>query len=177
MFSGTSGKYQKSTMTGSTCLALGMTGSCLVSGHFDKALQFRDIRLADWKKVQAEITTGHTALITGLMVEPAGNKVMTYARDHTIREFDTRMYDVVATYRDSSFAVGSFGCHAAYSPDGSMIASGTDAGEVVIWSDDAVEGRLSKGGHTDQVIACAWKPGGQELVTVGKDKKVIFWGS
>jgi WD40 repeat protein len=177
MFSGTTGKYMTSADVGSTCLAMATTmGSCLVTGHFDKTVSLRDIR-GDWKKTAIEIKTGHTALITGMTAHPDGNLITTSSRDNTMREIDCRMQEVVATYADPSFTVGAWGCHAAHSPDGTMLASGTDVGEVCIWMDGNISTRLSKNGHTGEVLACAWKEGGDELVTVGTDKKVIFWGN
>ena len=63
----------------------------------------------------------------------------------------------------------------AFSPDGRILASAHQGGDVVLW--DARDGRqlgLLKG-HRDQVDQVVFSPDGRSLATAGKDKTVKLW--
>jgi WD40 repeat protein/serine/threonine protein kinase len=62
----------------------------------------------------------------------------------------------------------------AFSPDGQVIASAGDKGEIVIW--DASGQRItSLRGHTEDVTAVAFSPDGKLLASAAKDNVVRLW--
>ena len=176
MFDAKTARCKKSVLCGSTAVAMaGFMSSCLITAHFDKTLQLRDAR-ADLKSPSAEFETGHTAQLNGIQLHPGGSRLITFAKDHVIKEFDLRTLKEIRTFGHGDFQVGLAGCHATYSSDGDMVASGDENGCVFIWrSSGSLETKLMKGGHGGPVAACAWKPSGDELFTVGKDKHLVVW--
>lgn len=177
MFDGKTAGRIKSSLISSTCVAMAhVMGTCLVTAHFDKSLHLRDVRV-DLKSSHAEMATEHSEQITGVCASPDGNRLLTFSKDHSLKEFDIRAEKLVNTFTDPGFRVSTTGCHATYSPDSAYIASGAEDGTVVIWeaATTKVTTKLSKGTHTLPITACAWKPSGDELITVGKDAAIKFW--
>ena len=177
MFDGKTAGRIKSSLISSTCVGLAhVMGTCLVTAHFDKSLHLRDVRV-DLKSSICEMATEHTEQITGVCVSPDGNRLLTFSKDHTLKEFDIRAEKLVNTFSDPGFRVSTTGCDATYSPDGTYIASGGEDGAVVIWeaSTAKLKTKLTKGTHKLPVTVCAWKPSGDELITVGKDAAIKFW--
>jgi WD40 repeat protein len=169
----------KSSLIGSNCVAMAhMLGSCLITAHFDKSVHLRDARV-DLKESTSEIETEHTEQITGILSHPNGTKLLTYSKDHTLKEWDVRAQAIVCTYTAPEFQVGVGGCHATYSPDGTYLASGAGDGSIFVW--DVATTKLVKrlpplqGGAA--VLACEWKAAGDELGSVAKDGKITFWAA
>jgi WD40 repeat protein/serine/threonine protein kinase len=63
-------------------------------------------------------------------------------------------------------------CSVAWSPDGTLLATGGAEGTVKIW--DALSGRQTAclRGHTGDVRAVAWSPDGRRLASASRDKTV-----
>ena len=70
----------------------------------------------------------------------------------------------------------SFQC-LAWSPDGTLVASGSDDNTVRLW--EARSGQLVRTleGHTDSVTSVAWAPDGQQLASGSGDSTVRLWDS
>lgn len=68
---------------------------------------------------------------------------------------------------------------AAYSPDGSVLAIGTDLGRVLLFETDGYMRQLEWGAHqgagSSYVYSLAWTPDGTRLVTASGDETVRIW--
>lgn len=176
MFDAKTAKFKRSALMDSTCLAMcSFMTTELVTAHFNKSLELRDPR-ASFTKATNSIETGHTLAITGLALNPDAVRVLTFSKDHSLKEFDLRMMKQVTTFKHDDFRVGSKGCEASYSTDGKYVVSGGTNGKLYIWDNDGqLENVLSRGAHNGAITSCAWAPSGEEIMTAGQDKKIKFW--
>ncbi|MEI8345338.1 MAG: WD40 repeat domain-containing protein, partial [Candidatus Omnitrophota bacterium] len=64
----------------------------------------------------------------------------------------------------------------AFSPDGSLFATGDLSGHVAVWNTSTGQKLFgSQGGHLEQVTQLAFSPDGATLVSAGYDGELIFW--
>jgi WD40 repeat protein len=70
--------------------------------------------------------------ITGLAFHPSGRYLAATSNDATVKLYDTTTWNVAKTYTWEIGRMRSI----AFSPDGTLAASGSDSGKVVVWDVD-----------------------------------------
>ena len=172
------GFFENSYLTASTCLDLvpGISGSLIFSAHFDRSIKEFDVR-SSTRKPTREMNTGQVAPVTALKLAPDGYTVLAASKDSTMAAIDIRTFEVIQRYEHANFAVGNHGCRPCFSPDGRYIASGTVSGGLVVFNSrtGALEKEINVGGHSQMVTATSWCPTGRQVVSVGKQGKVVIW--
>lgn len=65
----------------------------------------------------------------------------------------------------------------AWSPDGKLIASGSDDTFIQIFDARTGQRKIIYSGHTEEVAALGWSPDGKSLASGGEDKTVQVWNA
>ena len=136
------------------------------------------------------ILEGHTKDVTSVVFSPDGNIIATVSEDNTVRLWDTQTGKqkniltggpdfTVSTggapdYR-SSVAFSPRVTSVAFSPDGNIIATGSEDNTVRLWDTQTGKQKNTLTGHTGTVFALTFSPDGNTIVTGSKDNTVRLW--
>ncbi len=63
----------------------------------------------------------------------------------------------------------------AFNKEGTLLASGSDDGGVILWNPATGRIQAVLSGHKDAVRAIAFHPGGKILASAGKERDIILW--
>ncbi len=158
---------------GSTCHDLVCLYPQVISGHYDKKLRFYDVR-AGTEPTQTLLLEGK---VTSIDLAKDGHSLLACSRDDSLNVFDLRSLKTPQkVFRTDGFRVAVDYTRAAFSPDSEYIAVGSSEGTVFIWSAANTEQPvkvLRK--HTSSVVAVAWQPAGNGLMSCDRGKKVVIW--
>ncbi|MET7685345.1 helix-turn-helix domain-containing protein [Streptomyces sp. NPDC005423] len=139
-------------------------GATVVSAGGDGTTRLWDVRTGR----PVETLAGHTDYVMSVAVNSAGTTLATAGFDESVVLWDLRGRALTA----HPFTEVS---HAAYSPDGRLLA-GADADHTVrVW--DVARRRLltTFTGHRESVFSVAFGPDGRTLASAGSDGTVRLW--
>lgn len=157
--------------------ALSRDGTTLAAGNVDGSVTLWSV--ATGKSLH--ILSGQTDTIESLAFSPDGKTLATGSHDTTVKLWD------VATGKEALTFAGGVDSTAkaaspqgvefvAFSPDGKVVASGTDTGWIVIWT--AATGKVLlriAEGNFNLVNTAVFSPDGRTLITGQNDKTVKVW--
>lgn len=167
------GACLKTYFADSSCHDL-IYNNCLVfSGHFDGLARGWDLRTPTNNEPIAHVVL--QSKITSTDVNKDGTKFLCSMRDDTIKCVDIRRLEVIQTYSDENFRVGSDFSRARFSADGRYITCGSNDGSIYIWDTNSSKVAKVLHGHDAPAIASCWSPDGKRMATMGRGKKVSIW--
>jgi WD40 repeat protein len=121
--------------------------------------------------------TGHTGDVRAVAFAPgssrsAGLLIASGGEDKTAQVWtwsaQSQAFHLLARYTGHNATINTL----AWSPAGSLIASGDNMGQVHIWHSKTAERLLTFQAHRDAVNGLAWSPDGRYLASAGQDQLV-----
>jgi hypothetical protein len=162
-----------------TGLAFAAGGKTLVTAGEDRVGLLWDVA-SDPDSPTATLK-GHTGSLTAVAASPDGRLIATAGSDKSVRLWDAAGGEEKRVLRGHGGPVPCL----AFSPDGKTLAAGGGvfdpetnrwtSGEARLWDVATGTERLTLKRHTDAVLALAFAPDGQTLVTGGGDTLVKLW--
>jgi WD40 repeat protein/predicted Ser/Thr protein kinase len=113
---------------------------------------------------------GHVPEVSGAAFSPDG-RFLAASLDHVVAVWDRTSGAVVAVLAGATGLDGPCG----FSPDGQVVAAGSQDGLVRLWDRETGKVRLELRGHTGPVRGLAFAPDGGELVSSSDDGTVRVW--
>jgi WD40 repeat protein/tetratricopeptide (TPR) repeat protein/predicted Ser/Thr protein kinase len=108
----------------------------------------------------------------GSAASPDGSLILSYGAGQTARVRDAATHEA----RTPPLRVGSAVAAAAFSPDGTLVATGEDDGAVQVWRvADGAKVWGTPGQHASRVQAVAFSRDGKRLATGGEDNTARVW--
>ncbi len=126
---------------------------------------------------------GHTRDVLSVAFSPDGAVVLSGSQDGTVKQWDTAtgsLKRTISLWDDFSFEVGqqkrdSEVWSMAFSPDGTILASGGFDGKLRLWDLSTSRQRALLKGHTEQIANVVFSPDGTLLASYSVDSKIIVW--
>ncbi|NJO40637.1 MAG: protein kinase [Cyanobacteria bacterium CRU_2_1] len=148
-------------------VAISPDGQTLVSGSFDKTINFWNLQTGELIRTLSD----HTDAVRAIAISPDGQILVSGSGDKTIKIWNFQTGELLHTLSEHAGPVWTV----ALSPDGQTLASGSYDGTIKIW--DVNTGTLihTLPDHYDSVWSVAISPDGQTLVSGSYDGKIKVW--
>ena len=168
-------------------IAFSPDGWTIVTASEDKTVRLWDTRTG----THLATLEGHTSSVTSIAFSPNGATIATLSSgDNTVRLWDTQTgeHKIIFT-GGTDLAVSTGGppdyatsaafppnvVSLAFSPDGNILAIGSEDKTVRLWDAQTGKNKNTLTGHTDSVRAIAFSPDGRTIATASKDNTVRLW--
>ncbi len=164
-------------------VAFSSDGKLLASGSWDKTVKLWDV------KTSQEICTlsGHQLQVSAVAfspIPPDGSILASASFDRTIRLWEVdQAFECVGelknlrNYNFSSILSGHIWAvlTVAFSPDGKILASGSDDNTIKLWEVNTGQLICTLVGHSWSVVAVTFSTDGEILISGSRDKTVKLW--
>jgi WD40 repeat protein/tRNA A-37 threonylcarbamoyl transferase component Bud32 len=129
-------------------------------------------RFAPTGRILAELK-GHTSEVTSVALSADGARVVTGARDGTVRVWDATTGQSLIELKGHTKSVTSL----ALSADGSRIVTGSDDQTALVWDAKTGQPRIELTTYTSPMTSAAVSPDGLRVVTGSKDHRARVWNA
>ncbi|KAG0288350.1 hypothetical protein BGZ96_007854 [Linnemannia gamsii] len=148
------------------CLDVSSDGQHIVSGHCRGILRLWNTSSGS----AGPILQGHTDDITSVAFSSDGQWIASASDDSTVRVWDSSAGALLSVFRSPSSL-----CQVSFSPDGQYLASVDGSSEVRLRSVRSGRSSMGQHGHNELVMAVAYLPTGQSILSGSKDKTIRQW--
>ena len=165
--------HQIATFTGHTnwvnSVSFPSAGTLLASGSFDNAIRLWDVA----SRQNIATLAGHRSWVWSVSLSPDGALLASGSSDGTIKLWDVANRQEIATLTGSSADRAAI-LSVAFSPDGTILASGSD-GAIRLWDVANRQETATLEGHTSWVNSVSFSPDGALLASGSSDGTIKLW--
>jgi len=115
---------------------------------------------------------GHGYHVSEVDWSPTGERLVSAARDRTVRQWDLVEKENILTLTGHDGEVNAVSWH----PAGELLATGSSDNRPRLWHKDRPELQEMMIGHTAAINDISWSPDGEMLATASEDESLIVWG-
>ncbi|CEP23422.1 RSA4 [Cyberlindnera jadinii] len=115
--------------------------------------------------------TGHQKLVNHVQFSPDGRYIVSASFDNSIKLWDGRTGQFIATFRGHVAAV----YQTAWSSDCRLLVSCSKDTTLKVWDVRTRKLSIDLPGHKDEVYSVDWSVDGNRVASGGKDKQVRLW--
>jgi WD40 repeat protein len=153
-----------------TSVALSGDGRFLASGGGDQIVRIWEIA----KGTEMKALRGHKDWITTVAFRPNSSALLSASVDGEVKIWELSSEQTTKPYGHT----GKLNT-IAVSRDGKLVATGSEDKTIKVW--DVASGLelftldAASGGHDDEITALSFAPNSKQLISAGKDHKLIIW--
>lgn len=114
---------------------------------------------------------GHEGAVFDVDFAPDGERAVSGSRDASVRLWDLKTHEEVATWRGHRAAVWAV----VFSPNGSRVASAAVDGTIIVWEVATGARLLTLTDEAEQLTALAFHPDGTQLASGSLAGTIAFW--
>lgn len=167
------GSCIRTYFAGSSCFDISYNDYQIISGHFDSRIRCWDLRSPTNNEPVAQIVLQSRP--TSLDISRDATKLLCSLRDNTLKCIDLRRMEVLQTYSDEKFRIGSDYCRAKFSIDSRLIGCGSQDGSLYLWDTNTAKVEKVLTDPNVPLQACSWSPDGKRMASVERGRKVFIW--
>jgi small GTP-binding protein len=135
----------------------------------------RVVRLWDVQVKHRMRSLSQLSMISSMQWSPNAQTLCSAGRNITLWDVG-RLWDAERGRRHRTLVTGDHSTWSvAWSPNGSMLASGDGDCMVRLWDGESGDLRQTLQGHSDSVLSVAWSPEGQTLASGSEDGTIRLW--
>jgi WD40 repeat protein len=160
--------------TAAHSLSFTSDGEKLVTGSYRKIKIWRVCPQPGKKSWDIEIIntlTGHTHIVTALVISHDNKKIISASKDKTIKIWNLETGELVHTLKGHKDSIQTL----AFSPDGQIIASGSADKTIKLWHLESGDLLGTFSGHGNTVTAVVFSSCGSILVSASLDTTIKVW--
>ncbi len=112
-------------------------------------------------------------VVTAIAIDPSGKWLAVAGDDKVIRILQADNFEQVATLRGHQDLIKSI----AFRPDGRILASGGNDGNLILWNQGKGFGELKRVDQLPAISSLQFSPNGKQIVAVGFSPDVMLFGN